>query len=525
MVKKQSTSSNLLSLFFFIITLSSWIYFAPANIGGNTTYAILRGNSMYSKFKQGDLVLVHPKSSYEVGDIVLYKNPDIGPVFHRIIGIDGDKFFIKGDNNSWVDSYQPTVQDIYGSLWIHLSYAGYFLKLFRSPAIFSFIITSSCFLIGNVFSNNQDELSWKVKSKRKSVSSIIKSRVPKMTYKQTDWLYFFLVILLCTIILSFVSFSKPIDHTISDDIVYTKKGNFEYFAITPDDIYKEGYLESGDTVFRLLTDSLNIVFQFQLEANNPTQINGTFRLLAEISDANGWTYPIELNPAVNFTGIKYTATSILELHQIQEIIDNFEKQTGVHYSTYYLNIKPEIHLNGAIAQRVFEDDFSPTLTFTIDDLSMKLPHQNDDVLSDLLNPSSQGIINGTKVTANIVSILGIDFNVLFLRMASIYGIIFSLGCLLWFGNKYLKTQKQDEASRLKWQFGINFIEIKDGFFLQKNTIEIKSLKELATIAAQEQSAMYHYQENGLHHYYVISQNNPDITYHYQVRANLDQQKQ
>lgn len=525
MGKLHTISSKLLSFLFFIIALFCWVCFAPANIGGNTTYAILRGNSMYSEFKQGDLVLVHTKSSYEVGDIVLYKNPDIGSVFHRIIGIDGNKFFLKGDKNSWVDSFQPTAQDIYGSLWIHLSYVGYFLKYFRSPTIFSFIITFSCLFIGQVFSSDQNKVSLNVRLKKKNASFLDKSRISKMTYKLTDWLYFFLVLLLCAIILSFVSFSKPIEQTISDDIVYTKKGNFEYFAITPDDIYKEGYLESGDTVFRLLTDSLNIVFLFQLEANNPTQMNGTFQLFAEISDANGWTYPIELNPAVNFTGTKYTATSILELNQIQEIIDNFEKQTGENYSTYYLNIKPEIHLNGVIAQRTFEDDFSPSLTFAIDELSMKLPHQNDDVLTNLLNPSSQGIINGTKITANTVSVLGIDFNVLFLRMASVYGIIFSLGFLTWFGIKYFRTQKQDEVTKVKMLYGITFIDVKDGSFLLKNAVEIENLKDLAIIAAQEQTSIYHYQQNDLNHYYVISQNSADIIYHYQVRSNFNQKEQ
>ena len=120
MGKLHTISSKLLSFLFFIIALFCWVCFAPVNIGGNTTYAILRGNSMYSEFKQGDLVLVHTKNNYEVGDIVLYRNPDIGSVFHRIIGIDGNKFFLKGDKNSWVDSFQPTAQDIYGSLWIHL---------------------------------------------------------------------------------------------------------------------------------------------------------------------------------------------------------------------------------------------------------------------------------------------------------------------------------------------------------------------------------------------------------------------
>lgn len=518
MLYKSYSTQNFLSFLLFIAAVVCWIYFAPVNIGGNTTYAILRGNSMYSEFKQGDLVLVHKKNSYAVGDIILYKNPDVGPIFHRIIGMDGENFFLKGDNNSWVDSYQPSVQDVYGSLWLHLSNVGYLLKLFRSPTIFSLIITFSCILIGNSFSNGQGKLS---ANAVKDISFMDKSRTSKMTYKQSDWLYFFIVLLLCAIVLAFIAFSKPIERSIPDDLSYTNHGSFEYSAVTPHDVYKEGYLESGDTVFRLLTDSLNLIFHYHLESEYPTQITGSLQLLAEVSDATGWAYPIEITPATNFNGPDFTISGIIELNQIQEIIDNLEKQTGVNNAAYYLNIKPDVHLRGVIANREFEDDFSPILIFTIDNLTMKLPHKNDDALNDLLNPSSQGVLNGTRSVANTISFWGIDFNVLFLRMVSIYGIVFSFILLAWFGNKYLGTQNQNEITKIKLQFGITFIDIKDSFFLAKNAIEIENLKELATIAAREQSTIYHRQLDTSHHYYVISQNNSDVIYHCQISINTN----
>jgi len=347
-----------------------------------------------------------------------------------------------------------------------------------------------------------------------------------MTYKQTDWFYFILLLLLIAVILAFISFSKPITQETTSNIEYENKGSFDYFAITSDAVYKEGYLESGDKVFRLLTDSINIVFQYQLEIEQPVLAYGTYHVVVEVSDASGWSYPIELVPVTDFTGTNFSVSSVLELNQVQQVIDNLEDQTGITNSTYYLTLHPEIDLQGTVSQEQFEIGFSPSLTFLIDDLSMRLLNQDKDTLADLLNPSEEGTIPEAKVVGNTISFLCFHFNILVLRIVSVYGIIFTMLLLVWFNKKYANTQNSDSISMLKAQYGISFVDIKNDFLPSQQKIEIPNMEELAQIAGDEGSRIYHYDQDGVDHYYAVAHNNADLFYHFQVsHINIEQEKQ
>jgi signal peptidase I len=67
------------------------------------------GDSMEPGFHIGDLVVVHQVQEYRIGDAVAYHNKDLGNnVFHRIIDTNRDRYILKGDNNSWTDSYEPS---------------------------------------------------------------------------------------------------------------------------------------------------------------------------------------------------------------------------------------------------------------------------------------------------------------------------------------------------------------------------------------------------------------------------------
>src|SRR5579862_5129445 len=81
-----------------------WFYFAPAGIGGSTTYVVTDGISMEPRFHTGDLVLVRSQSSYLVGEIVAYNSKMLHTiVLHRIVGRSGSRYLFKGDNNNFVD--------------------------------------------------------------------------------------------------------------------------------------------------------------------------------------------------------------------------------------------------------------------------------------------------------------------------------------------------------------------------------------------------------------------------------------
>jgi signal peptidase len=129
-----------------MLTLVAWVAFAPTQLGGQASYVIVNGNSMEPGFHRGDLAIVRRASSYQVGDIVTYRHPDIGPVVHRIIGRDGQKYVFKGDHNSFIDGYEPSESELIGKLWIHIPGLGSWLAPLKTP--FSLSLLSAVAFIG-----------------------------------------------------------------------------------------------------------------------------------------------------------------------------------------------------------------------------------------------------------------------------------------------------------------------------------------------------------------------------------------
>src|SRR3972149_3089791 len=98
----------------FVAVAAAWVLLAPSSFGGQTAYVIVAGASMEPALHQGDLVLARRAPSYDVDQIVTYNHPQVGPVIHRIIDRQGTHYTLQGDNNSWIDSYAPTGDEIVG---------------------------------------------------------------------------------------------------------------------------------------------------------------------------------------------------------------------------------------------------------------------------------------------------------------------------------------------------------------------------------------------------------------------------
>ena len=72
----------------------------------NIKYLDVIGNSMFPIIKNNSECLCIKQKNYNIGDIVLYfvKIDDIWTgVVHRIVKIDGEWIYIKGDNNDFID--------------------------------------------------------------------------------------------------------------------------------------------------------------------------------------------------------------------------------------------------------------------------------------------------------------------------------------------------------------------------------------------------------------------------------------
>ncbi|MGH7723507.1 MAG: S24/S26 family peptidase [Candidatus Dormibacteria bacterium] len=124
-----------------ILALGAWSLLAPPQLGGSTSFVITTGISMLPNFHAGDAVLLRAEQRYSVGEVAGYHNGNLNViVMHRIVAVRGDRYVFKGDNNNWVDGYDPTADQIVGVEWAHMPNLGSVLLSLRTPAIAAFIL-------------------------------------------------------------------------------------------------------------------------------------------------------------------------------------------------------------------------------------------------------------------------------------------------------------------------------------------------------------------------------------------------
>jgi len=99
-----------------LLVLFAWDAIAPVQLGGRVSYVNVRGVSMEPALQTGDLLIMRRQDSYDVGQVVAFRSDMGGAVIvHRIVDRVGDRYLLKGDNNSFIDRFTPTVDDIVGA--------------------------------------------------------------------------------------------------------------------------------------------------------------------------------------------------------------------------------------------------------------------------------------------------------------------------------------------------------------------------------------------------------------------------
>src|SRR4051812_3656855 len=106
----------------------------PANVWGPFAYVTTHGISMEPRFHTGDLAVVHPEGSYQVGDVAAYHNRMLHTVvLHRIVAISHGRYTFKGDNNTWLDQERPVRSQLIGTLVLRVPRGGLWLHRLLSP--------------------------------------------------------------------------------------------------------------------------------------------------------------------------------------------------------------------------------------------------------------------------------------------------------------------------------------------------------------------------------------------------------
>lgn len=401
-----------------LVVILAWTICMPAQFGGNLNYVVITGNSMEPLFHTGDLVVTDKEPNYSIGDIVVYAHPQVGKVIHRIIGRDGTKFILQGDNNTWVDGYEPVREDILGKYWFSIPKAGTVFLKFRQPWLFA-VLSGTCAMIAGVSMIKPPHRGRKNKMNKSGLMHDIGINISR--WKDNYWLPVYILGLGC-LILGIFSFTKPVITTVSGEILYNQSGQFSYSGNASQNIYDANAIQSGDPIFTSLTCQAVFSFEYLISAENPVTGVGDYQLSMVLTSPNGWSHTIDQTSLTEFEGNTFHTEKPLDLCAIQKYLTFVGSTTGIERQPYSLEIRPVINYSGNIDGNLFQAQFAPVLQFRVEEQQVFLVKDTSSE-ADPMVPAEEGVITVDHSVPNVINILGLKLPVRTGRIISILGFL------------------------------------------------------------------------------------------------------
>jgi signal peptidase I len=486
-MKKQNWfttfSTGCLVLLFAVI----WVAFAPLQLGGQVAYVIVNGNSMEPLYHRGDLVIIRAQPDYQIGEIVTYRHPQIGLVIHRIIGREVERFVFKGDHNNFIDPYRPLRSELVGASWIYLPTVGTVVSKLRTPLNMALLaaVAGGIIMAPMISSTNQPT----ARKRRKQQDGQI---IAPQQSNNNSLLIVPTLLAIVSIALAAFAFTRPTTRDVAGEITYQQTGVFGYSATAPEGIYDTTTIQTGDPLFPQLTRDATFTFNYQFEADQPTDLHGSSRLVAEVRATNGWQRTIELQPATAFSGSDIRASGVLELAQVQALIRSFEQQTGLLRQQYTLAIIPDMQINGTLAGHALQETFAPQLEFRLDAAQLQLLQASNAAQNPLM-PAKAGLLTYTHTEPNILTMLFLTLEVPVARGIALGGLAVAcmLGYLLMLG-VLLHPIRRDQAAQIKSNYAALLIDVTNGDSQpSERIVEVATIGDLAKLAEKSGYMILH----------------------------------
>ena len=523
--RKKKLTASLGGVAFMLAAIVAWFGFAPTQLGGQTSYVIVNGNSMEPKFHKGDMAIIRRDSSYEVGEIVTYRHPDIGFVIHRIIGREGDRYIFKGDHNDFTDGYRPVKGELAGQLWLHIPKLGGWLGPLRQPVPLALLTVLAIVGVGGGISGtNKKQVGRRADGPRPARGAPPPapggSLMTTLTRNWQDSVTVLAAAFLAAAMLAAFAFTRPTTRSVPDEVVYRQEGVFNYSAASSAEaVYDTGAVTTGDPIFRRLTDSVSFDFRYRLSSTALLQVSGTRRLVAELSDTNGWRRTIELSPEAPFSGDSFSVSGTLLLADVQGLISTLERETGIPGMSYNLTVTPMVSVTGVLGGQPLKADFEPGLSFRVDPLQLQLSGTGS-AEGDPTVPTRDGRLAREVQEPNVLALLMVDLRVALARRIAVLG----LGLCAVVGGLFLVAASRrwgpagDDGQKAQTRYAPLLVSVRGAVPEAKGSvIDVASIDDLARLAERHGGMILQTVRGSAHTYFVQA---GGITYRHEagVRA-------
>lgn len=445
------------------LAATAFLAFGPANVGGPVTYMVISGNSMEPDLHRGDLVFVRSVRSVEVGDAVAYRSTRTGQhVLHRVIGTAADRFIVKGDNNSWVDSSQPTMDDVIGRYWLRVPAVGSFLSWLRTP-LHAAVLAGGMVAMATYQGMKPEGRKLPRELGGREEIGLWPGMLQRAagTTGQTLLGVLLGVAVLATT-LATVAWRLPATRDVAAPLPTRHRGAFDYSAVTvlPDrsaaplpgatqgpagvapDLLSMAQdptlaalllapVNTGEPFFANVHPRVRFAFRYGVEAPAGAEISGTVRMDVELSDITGWKRTFPFSPEQPFTGNAVAIErSDIDIALLMVAFPVYQAITG-HAPRYYLaTLTATVHSKVVVDGVEVLETFKPSLEFRVVppneiyvETESTKQFESTGVIaqrdpSDHFTFSQGGAIPRRRTEAATVPVLGRDVGVRALRVAS-----------------------------------------------------------------------------------------------------------
>jgi signal peptidase I len=328
----------------------------PAGWGGPFAYVTTHGISMEPRFHTGDLAVVHPESSYRVGDVIAYHNRMLHTVvLHRIVAISKGHYTFKGDNNSWLDAERPVRSQLIGKLVVRVPQGGAWLHRLTSPPLLglcAFGLLGAGGITASRRRRRRRRMNRHAAHKRKRTTS------PSLDHPFRAVTVQAAAAALMMAALAAFTWSRPATELVTQSVGHAEKMTLSYVAtVYPSPAYPGEVVAAPTPIFRNVAKAVQLYLRYR-------GAPGDVRVDAELSTPAGWSYRLPLIPHTHIDGASGVLRAPLDLTAVDERAAAAARATGL----------PSTPLSVTIVARVTRptDDhlFAPRFPFSLTPLSL-----------------------------------------------------------------------------------------------------------------------------------------------------------
>lgn len=500
-MKRRSLTRVLAGALGLLVLAAGWLAFGPTQVGGTTSYAVIVGSSMEPMLHRGDLAVIRAESTYRTGDVVLYESPQLGSnVLHRIVRVQGGRFVLKGDNNDFLDSVQPTEEQIVGKLWLSAPKVGRVTEWLRAPSHAAILVGLATLLAlgggaGVGAARRRRTAGEPARAERAPRSAVAASGDP------LPWLGALGVASVLFAVLALLAFTRPVTVTEPVEEAYVHQGRFEYSAsVQRNQVYPDGRVTTGEPIFLRLVPRLRVSFGYTLEARKPVAASGRVRLDARVSDGRGWERLLPLAPERAFRGARVSVEGTIDLRVLESLVERVRALTGSGQTAYTVTVLPKITVTGQAGRDPIDATFAPALPFDLGDLRLQPKLEQAGAGVGPFAPREAG--SGTHVAAGRLEVGALSLPVGTARRLSLVGLVASLllGALALAA--LLQRYRGDEHERIAARYGHLLLPVRSRSRDWASVTDVADIAGLARIAEQHDRVILHLVERGEHSYLV-----------------------